>query len=59
MKIRAMPCVKSGARSSMQCFWGFFTSNLIYFLIDIRVAFIIFRKRTRRIPRHASDFKEF
>lgn len=19
-----MPCVKSGARSSMQCFWGFF-----------------------------------
>lgn len=37
----------------------FFTSNLIYFLIDIRVAFIIFRKRTRRIPRHASDFKEF
>lgn len=40
-------------------FGGFFTSNLIYFLIDIRVAFIIFRKRTRRIPRHASDFKEF
>lgn len=24
MKIRAMPCVKSGARSSMQCFWGVF-----------------------------------
>lgn len=40
-------------------FGVFFTSNLIYFLIDIRVAFIIFRKRTRRIPRHASDFKEF